>query len=153
MVKLSPSKKVVPSSVPYICAMLYLFCGLFLIVSGVCLINKNLVGLWFLVASAVLILILFILSKLFSWYKSAELQKAKDYVIYSVTDVVDVLGKNVTKYHIIKIDSYKIKGTELVIKGDIAVFEPLRKEKRINKLIVKDITDEGRQLILEFFGK
>lgn len=154
MVKLRPSKQVAPYYMPYLCTLLYLVDIVVILVAIICLIDKRIadsaVGFGVVVFSFI---VLFIFSKILSWYKYADLSISNDFVIYSVKDIINVLGKDITKYHIIRLDSYKVKNKDLIIKGYIDMFEPLCKPKHINKLVIRDITDEGLKLIIKFFNK
>lgn len=152
MIKLSPSRKVVPHFIPYICSLLYLIIVVSIIAGVVMLVQKNSLGLLSFFIAFLLILILFILDKIFSWYKSAEIYKGNSFINYNVTNVIGVLGRDVTKYHINNIDFYKWHNNDIIVYGDIEVFEPMMKPKHVKKIKINDATIEVGNLLINYFN-
>lgn len=153
MVKLVPSKKTAPKAIPYICALLYILVVVLCIFSIYYIYSKNNTFIVCLAGLVFDFLCLFIISRSFSWYKSAELKKTNDFVVYNVENIIGLLGRNITKYHIIRLDDMHKSGRNLIIRGYIDVFEPMQKASHTKKLVINDITDEGITLIEEFFNK
>ena len=153
MVKLVPSKRIAPAIIPYICAFLYVLVVVLSIVCVYCIYKHDTTWLVCIVGLIFDFICLFVISKSFSWYKSAELKTANDFVVYNVENIIGVLGRNTTRYHIIRVDDMKQTGKNLILKGYINVYEPMQKANHVKKIIINDITDEGVELISKYFDK
>ena len=139
---LKAKKKSAPAFVPFICALMYVLVGVSIIIG---IINKNYL-LWGSL-SGFTILILFIISKSFSWYLFAELESQKNELKYTVTDIINSLGNDKTIYTIYGVEDFDIKGSNIHIKGMITKKEPLRKEKSVNKVVIYDIPDDKIKIV------
>lgn len=144
-VELKPSKKVAPNWLPYFIAFVY--------VVGVVFIVITLIKMqpYYLAVTAFIGVVCFIISKCFSWYKSAELRTSNEFVTYEVENIIGFLGRNKTKYIIKNISSYEESPSVLKIVGDIEVFEPMSKGRTIKEIEIDDYTPESLKLIKDYF--
>lgn len=149
---LVPRKKVVPSFVPYICAVMYIIIVLLAIFGVANIVSNKTITFVCLIVVAVIVLSLIAVNYSFSWYKSAEIHKSNNFVSYDVVNVVSVLGRDITKYHIIRCDKFDWKGKDLIVHGDIEVFEPMSKGKHVKKITINDATTEVEDLLVKYFN-
>lgn len=151
MIKLVPSKKVAPFFIPYICAGVYI-AVVVLVVTGIInlVTGDTLTALILLGISILTIALLVFVNFAFSWYKSAELCVYNNLLVYNITNIIGVLGKDITKYQIKSISSYKKKGKDLIVYGDIRVFEPMCKGKSVDKVIIYDINEDVVDMVNKY---
>lgn len=139
-------KRPAPRFIPYLCALLY-------VVIAVCVIACIVTHLlWLLTIAGVVILCLFIISKLFSWYLHAELSKKGGKILYEITDIVDMMGSSKTTYHLQEVTSLTKKGTKGYLVGTFSLKEPFKKPTTVKKMIIQDISDEAIIFIKEEFS-
>ena len=100
----------------------------------------------------VMIIILFTWSRMFDWYLFAKIFEEKNQLIYEVTEIVDVVGHDTTRYEVDKIDKIKQKGKDVTIYGHIHVLEGLRKNKNkyVKSLKIFNCNDEAIALINKY---
>jgi hypothetical protein len=152
--QLKPSKIVAPIFVPYICALLYVIALVDIIVGVVFVVKANYINIIY--CSLILLgiaLLLFLANCLFSWFKTAEVRLSNEFIAYDVTNIVSVLGRNVTKHQIYSYDKYEKKGKNLVVYGNIETFEPLAKGKPVKKLTIYDYNDKTIDIFDKFKRK
>lgn len=83
----------------------------------------------------------------FAWIAGGTLEYKDNKLIYTYMEVVDVMGNNNFKYTISRVDSYKRRGRDVVIKGEILKKKPIFKAKPCRKCRVYDITDEAMEYL------
>ena len=83
----------------------------------------------------------------FGWVAGGEFKVFDKTVIYTYTEVVDLLGHNKFKYTINGVSSIKLKGKNLIVKGDIVYKRPLGKASVCEKCIVYDIDDKAQKYL------
>lgn len=83
----------------------------------------------------------------FGWVAGGEFKVFDKTVIYTYTEVVDLLGHNKFKYTIKGVSSIKRKGKNLIVKGDIVYKRPLGKAKDVKKCIVYDVDDKAQKYL------
>ena len=154
MIKLTPSKKEAPKFIAFVCAFLYVVIAGFCIFGVIKFIDISFVDAWIYFLIAILLfVVLIVINYCFSWYKSAEFGKASGhYLLYRVTSIMDLFGNNITEYHIDRCKSYKWKRNNLIVKGDITVYEPMSDGCYKSKIIIYDATREVEALIKSYFG-
>ena len=100
-----------------------------------------------LAVAVVLFLVLWYCNNHFAWVQGGEFTVFDKKVVYTYSEVVDLMGNNKFKYTIKSVSSMKRKGRDLVIKGDIVEKIPLRKSKNKKKCRIYDITDEAQKYL------
>lgn len=144
MIKLTPSKRPAPAFTVILSTLAYI------VILGVVAYSFLSKMYPLLLVIIPIVLILLIVDKAFSWYKYAEIDVKNGCVVYDVTDLVDVLGKDVTKNKILKCSSYKRRGSSLKVFGEIEVYEPFKKPKRVSSIVIKDATDDVVDLLSNY---
>lgn len=140
--KITPRKKVIPTFIGYVSAI-FIIALLVCFVISIAQRNVLIIGLPLVVFAIYYIIFNFG----FSWFKSAEILKRNTYIEYRVQDVVSVMGRDITSYKIKKIDSIKYTKSDIIIKGDITVQEPMSKVKNISKVRILDYTEEVKEFL------
>lgn len=140
---IKPSKKPAPPFIPFVGAVLYVIVAVFIIVGVVD-------SFWFFIIPVVIIVFLSVLSRLYSWYVSAEVRQTNEFDVYEVTEITNTMGHNKTKYHINRVSAVVRRGSSVIVYGDIVVFEPLRKGKEVKRCKILDASNE---IFLYFFNK
>lgn len=136
---IEPKKTVAPVYMPYIVALLYLV-TIGSVIHG--FFSKS-----SFIISIICIVILFVLSKIFSWYQYSTIEQGGTYIEYKVTTLVSIFGKDTATYKIYTVDRYKIKKNSLVIYGDIFYTEPFVAMKKIKKVTIQDYNEDVLKLI------
>lgn len=144
---ITPKKRVAPAFVPWFCASMYVAIAASVIVS---ILMKNPIVL---LVGAGLGAILFIISRSFSWYKSAELRKTNKFLVYEVENILSMLGHTKTKYEIHSCTDVKLRGSTAIVFGNIREFEPLSKGRDISRVVINDANDEIKDYIMGYFQK
>jgi len=139
-IKLLPSKKPSPKWVPYAAAVGYVLVLVFAVMAW-CF------SLYLLIISFAVILALCFVSRLFSWYTEAELRKTNSFLVYEVTNVIGVLGRDKTRYDIHSVDRVEKRGNRLFVWGDITCHEPMSKARKIKRVVIDDIIPDGEVLV------
>lgn len=139
-------KPVAPAFLGYLCAGAYAGVVVLLIFSYV--LKKP----YLICCASGIVAVLFILSKSLSWYKQATLSKYNKCLLFEVQDIVGVLGRDITKYHIYSVDSIKKHGSYYKLIGNIEMFEPMRKGKTIGSMKIPDLTPEMLEMLESYKG-
>lgn len=147
-IKLLPSKKVAPVWLPYIASGVYILAAAFTVYFY---IHR----MWLLMAICLpsVFLVCQIISPLFSWYVSATLSETNKCILYTVRNLIRVLGHMESRYHICSVSSIKMGRRYVDVYGDIEVFEPMMKGKPVKKVRIEDITYEGVELLEKWRNK
>lgn len=77
----------------------------------------------------------------FEWGLRPTLKKEGNKLIFTIDDVIAVLGKATTVYTIKTIKSYKIKRNSILVRGTILRKEPMMKNKEINSCLIQGLYD------------
>lgn len=142
-IELKPKKPVVPVWLAYVCSFLYLV--------EVVLAVAFLLGYWKIVyAFLVVLVVLIIMSNVFSWNKSGVLYYKSGVLRYELADVVSLFGSSVTRYKIHKVSNISNKKCWCMVSGDIEVAEPLRNFKKCGSAKIFDITEEALEKLMLF---
>lgn len=146
-IEILPSKKVVPKLIPYLCSALYIAIVVFAIIA---IVSKK----WWLFGVDVAIYVsLLIIDKSFSWFVTAELfGNANKILEYVVTDPIDVLGRNKTRYVIKSIDKIERTKQNVRVFGNIELHAPMQKAKTIKKCLIVDADDKAEDFIRNFYS-
>lgn len=140
--EIKPRKKVVSAFVGYVTVIFILNLLVLFVVS---LERKN---VYYILLPMIAFAVYYIIFSFgFSWYKHAEVTDKGKYISYSVQDVVDVMGKDITEYRIKGVDKLVVKGHDLVVYGNITVKEPMMKVKNVKKCRIFDYTEEIKDLL------
>lgn len=139
-------KPVAPVVLGYLCALAYVS------VVILCVLAYFLKKPYYICIVAGIIFVLFLLSHGFSWYKQAELSKCNKFLVFEVQDIIGVLGRDKTKYHIYRVDSLEKKGSHYKLVGKIKMYEPMRKGKDLDSMKILDLTPEMVELIKSYQG-
>lgn len=147
-IKLLPSKKVAPVWIPYVASAVYAFAA---ILTVYFYIHRE----WLLMAICLpsVFLVSQIISPCFSWYVSATLCETNKCILYTVKNLVGVLGHTDSRYHIRSISSIKVRRRYVDVYGDIEVFEPMMKGRPAKKVRIEDISYEGMELLEKWKNK
>lgn len=139
-----PNKPIAKQWMAYLVALMYIVVPIL-----VCIGFRSGFNAFYITAITVQIILILIFKFCFAWYKSYSVTKYTSYIEVVNTDILNSLGNNKDKYKIKSISSYKLRGTNCKIFGDIEVKEPLSKPKKIKSMILYDITDELFDLVKE----
>ena len=140
---ISSEKKTVSNFMPYLCAFFYVVVAVCIILS---LCHPESILICSIVGIPISIFLLVVGIK-FSWYICAELKESDKGIIYEITEVLDMMGNQKTRYTIRKVSGVVVKKSKLIITGDITCKEPMCKEKSVKKLVIKDYNEK----VLNFF--
>ena len=146
-IQIVPPKKTAPPYVPYICAGMYVAIAIFAVLV---ILKRN---IFLAIPIPLIILVLFLISRHFSWYIKAELKTFGDTLVYTVVLPMSALGHDKSVYTIKNISSLKKKSNVLIVYGSIVDKEPLQKSKNVKKVEIYDYNDEVMKLVNEFMSK
>ena len=139
-IKLLPSKRPAPKWIPYVCALGYVATAALAVVA----LKSN---YYYAIPAMILIIVFMAISKMFSWYVSAEMRKTNKFLVYEVENIIGVLGHNKTRYDIYSISKIQERGTRAFVYGEIVSHEPMSKARNIKRVVVDDVTDEALELL------
>lgn len=140
-----PRKRVAPGYLAPIAAVMYILAGLMLLMW---LFDRDMI--WCLVVLAVLLVILFLMSRMFAWYESACVYYDREgHICYEVTEIVDTLGHREIKYIVVGLDVCRMTiGGSLLVRGTIFKSGPIGKGKAVRRFKILDCTN---QVLKDFF--
>lgn len=142
-VTLASEKPVAPQFLGYLASALYVVEAVLFGFTFYFLFNSD--RMFGLITGLVFVLIfigLFICSRRYRWYISADLRVSDKDIKYEVLGILDVLGNRKTVYKARNITKIKKNGSSLVVYGECSVKEPVGREKACNKFVIDDCTDE-----------
>jgi hypothetical protein len=143
---LKPSKPIAPKWLAYVGAIIYIVIAVLAIIG---VVKSN---YYYFIFPVIAVFILSFLSFKLSWYLGAKFYKGDKKLVYEVTEIIDTLGANISKYEINRIDRIKKHKDYLEIFGDITYFEPRRKGKTVKKMKLHDYNSEVLDMLEGFKG-
>lgn len=146
--KITPSKRIAPKWLPYVCAGLYVVVFILILVAIFTKTWQYCIVIPFIVA------ILIVIDNSLSWYTDAKLYEERGRLIYDVNSVLDMMGHTLSHYEIKSISHVNFRKTgKTIITGDCTLKEPCKKTRPVKKVVILDSSHEVEQLILKFENK
>lgn len=152
LIKINPSKRVVPMLVVVFCTLFYIAIAGLVIAGFVLVYNKDTFSIVLFGMALLIVLLLIVINQCFSWYSSAEIFKCNKFIAYNVKGVVSVLGRDTTKNHIYSVSRLHWSGRNLIVYGKVEVFEPMSRKKSKNKVKILDASEEVADMLLKMLS-